>query len=111
MRQCQRGMRAQWFEFTEGDTSPGLFDIVTNAPLSEDILEYFNRMLRRVKNERSHLRQVRIEKNVRASPRVGCGAYSYVILTISNGGTETRQTGTGEYNGSYAHSFPSINII
>lgn len=68
------GEVVEWFDFTEGDNSPGLFDIQTNAPLTEDLLAYFESLIRRVKNERSHLRRVLIERNRRAEPHIAAAA-------------------------------------
>ena len=104
------GEVVEWYDFTEGDIRPGLFDIVTNAPLTEDILAYFERMIRRVKNERSHLRRVLVERSTRASPHTACAAYSFLTIIISNGGMESRTVRGRENNGSIAYTFPTVDI-
>ena len=104
------GSVVEWYDFTEGDTSPGLFDIKTNAPLTEDVIEYFNRMTRRVKNKRSHLRRILSESSARASPRVGAAAISVMQLIIENYGTEERDIRVGIYSGTDVISHPDIII-
>ena len=105
------GEVVEWFDFTEGDATPGLFDIVTDAPLTEDIIEYFNNMIRRVKNERSHLRRVLIERNTRASPRIAACAHSDMDFTIVNCGTEEEETSAGAHIGVGVDTSRTIYII
>ena len=68
------GSVVEWYDFTEGEPTPGLFDIKTNAPLTEDLLTYFESLIRRVKNERSHLRRVLIIRERRAEPHIAAAA-------------------------------------
>lgn len=105
------GRVVEWYDFTEGDDSPGLFDIVTDAPITEDILEYFDQMIRRVKNERSHLRRVLVERNTKATPKVGAYAISGVNLVIGNCGAEERSTRAAPRIGAAAVSCKDIVII
>ena len=42
----------EWTDFEEPPYTPGTFDIVTNARLTPDILEYFTSIIDRVKNVR-----------------------------------------------------------
>ena len=105
------GRVVEWFDFTEGEKTPGLFDIVTNAPLTEDIIEYFNNMIHRVKNERSHLRRVLVERHTRASPRIAACAHSDMDFTIANCGTEEEEASAGAYIGVGVDTSRTIYII
>ena len=105
------GSVVEWFDFTEGEIAPGLFDIVTNAPLTEDIIEYFNNMIHRVKNERSHLRRVLVERHTRASPRIAACAHSDMDFTIANCGMEEEKTSAGAYIGVGVDTSRTIYII
>lgn len=64
------GEVVEWPDFSEPPYTPGTFDIVTNAQLTPDILEYFISVIDRVKNVRSHLRRVVIKRTVEVVPRV-----------------------------------------
>lgn len=82
------GTVVEWFDFTEGERTPGTFDILTSAPMTEDIIVQFETLVRRVKNKRSHIRRVISESSARASPRVAAFAASTMNLVIDNFGTE-----------------------
>lgn len=56
------GEVVEWPDFDEPPYTPGTFDIVTNARLTPDILEYFTSVIDRVKNARSHLRRILINR-------------------------------------------------
>lgn len=56
------GKVVEWPDFDEPPYTPGTFDIVTNAQLTPDILEYFASVIDRVKNVRSHLRRILINR-------------------------------------------------
>ena len=100
----------EWFDFTEGDATPGLFDIVTNATLTEDLLESFVRMIRRVKNERSHLRRVLVDRTVRASPKAGAVAVSSPNINIKPASTMRINSQAGERCVVAASTFPHIHV-
>lgn len=58
------GRVIEWFDFdaSEGVVTPGTFDIVTNARLTEDMLGQFRNIIHKVKNARSHLRKVVVHR-------------------------------------------------
>ena len=56
------GEVVEWPDFDDPPYTPGTFDIVTNARLTPDILDYFTSVIGRVKNARSHLRKISIER-------------------------------------------------
>lgn len=82
------GYVVEWFNFTEGDQTPGYFDIVTSARMTEDIVDYFMRVIERVKNERSHIRRVLIERSVHQNEYVGSGATSSPKVPVTNNKTK-----------------------
>lgn len=56
------GRVVEWFDFEDPEEMiPGTFDIVTDAEFSKDIIEQFNKIIKKSKNARSHLRKVIIE--------------------------------------------------
>ena len=105
------GSVVEWYDFTEGEPTPGLFDIKTNAPPSEDILSRFEEIIRRVKNERSHLRRVLIERNMKAAPFAGVYASSTPPnVVIDNTGREERNISAAPYIGVGVFTYPVIVI-
>lgn len=55
----QSGSVIEWFDFSGENKQPGLFDIkISNDIISPDSVDEFNRILRKIKNTRSHLRNV-----------------------------------------------------
>lgn len=78
------GYLVEWFEFTEGEQTPGYFDIVTNARMTEDIVESFMNIIKRVKNERSHIRRILINRKVEHPEWVGWGAVSSPKRPVTN---------------------------
>lgn len=58
------GSVVEWPDFDEPPYTPGTFDIVTNAQMTEDVTEFFMAVIERVKNERSHIRRVLIHREM-----------------------------------------------
>lgn len=105
------GSVVEWYDFDEGDKTPGMFDIVTNARMTEDIVDYFIDVIERVKNERSHLRRVLIERDVFIEPRIGTGVVSTSGTVITNNQADKEdQAFLSEYVAAGAVSFPMIII-
>ncbi len=107
------GRVVEWYDFDEGEKIPGTFDIVTSARMTEHILEDLLEVIDRVKNERSHLRRVLIERKIKASPHVGVGLVTYPNMSVLNGidpsvGIETQAAG---YKTAAAVSYPDITIV
>lgn len=90
------GSVVEWFNFTDGDRIPGTFDIVTNAQMTEDIVQKFIEIIERVKNERSHLRRVMIERDIEVTPRAAVSAVSFPRVIISNNSTHDDLSLKGE---------------
>lgn len=79
-----QGEVVEWFNFTEGEKIPGTFDIVTNARLTEDIASYFLSIIQRVKNTRSHIRRILIEREMEMHETVASGAVTHPETPILN---------------------------
>ncbi len=58
------GKVVEWFDFDEPPYTPGTFDIVTSALMTADIMEQLVGLVQKVKNVRSHVRRVIIEREV-----------------------------------------------
>lgn len=105
------GEVVEWYDFDEGEKTPGMFDIVTNARMTEDIVEFFMQVIERVKNERSHLRRVLIERDINVLPRVGSGAITTGQTKITNNQSDKEESSLlSEYIAAGAISFPGIVI-
>ncbi len=68
------GSTVEWFNYDEPPYTPGTFDIVTNARMTEEITEYFLSVIQRVKNTRSHIRRILIERQM--------GQHEYVATAV-----------------------------
>lgn len=82
------GEVVEWFDFTEAPYTPGTFDIVTNARMTEDIVNDFLRIIGQVKNTRSHLRRVLINRECTIQERTASGLISAPKVKVLNGGLE-----------------------
>ena len=78
------GEIVEWFNYDEPPYTPGTFDIITNARMTEDIAEYFLSIVQRVKNTRSHIRRILIERGIEMDERVAIGAFTNPEDTILN---------------------------
>ncbi len=78
------GSVVEWFNYDEPPYTPGTFDIVTNAQMTEEITEYFLMIIQRVKNTRSHIRRILINRDIHMDERVATGVFSHPEDTILN---------------------------
>lgn len=83
------GSVVEWFNYDEPPYTPGTFDIITNARMTEEMAEYFLSIIQRVKNTRSHIRRILIERGIEMDERVAIGAYTHPEDTILNHHKET----------------------
>jgi hypothetical protein len=79
-----QGEVVEWFDFEEEPKTPGTFDIVTNARMTEDISERFLSIIQRVKNTRSHLRNISINRDADLKERAGALSESTPYIPIEN---------------------------
>lgn len=78
------GHVVEWFDFNEPPYTPGTFDILTNARMTEDIVDLFLQIIQRVKNTRSHIRRILIERGINMDERVGSGTVSHPEIPALN---------------------------
>lgn len=71
------GKVVEWFNFDEPPYTPGTFDIVTSALMTADIMEELVGLVKKVKNVRSHVRRVIIERECGS----GMNACSWMFST------------------------------
>lgn len=78
------GSVVEWFDFTEAPYTPGTFDIITDAQMTEDAAEYFLSIVQRVKNTRSHIRRILIDREADLTVYAGLNANASPHVTITN---------------------------
>lgn len=78
------GKVIEWFDFTDPPYTPGTFDIETNAPLKKDAIDYFTKIIYRVKNTRSHLRRLIVNRKIESNIYVGGLIDNETNVTIDN---------------------------
>ena len=101
----------EWPDFDEGEKIPGTFDIITGARMTEGIVEFFMQVIERVKNERSHLRRVLIERDVNVEPKAGSGAIHTPETIITNNKADREESASHtEYAGAGSYSTPETKI-
>ncbi len=68
----------EWPDFTDGEKTPGTFDIETNALMTFDMIERFNGIIGQVKSERSHLRRVTVHRRQEQDSVYAAATHGYV---------------------------------
>lgn len=77
----------EWFDFTEGEQTPGLFDVITGEPLTPEGVDRLNLILYRVKNARSHIRNIGSDRTGTVTLNSSCVAWtSQVAISLQAGG-------------------------
>ena len=82
------GEIVEWFDFTDPPYTPGTFDIITDTRMTEDIVDQFLQIIRRVKNTRSHLRRVLVERTGTMQEYIGAGMVAAPKTNVLNGGLD-----------------------
>lgn len=100
------GSVVEWFNYDEPPYTPGTFDIVTNAQMTEEITEYFLMIIQRVKNTRSHIRRILINRDIHMDERVATGVFSHPEDTILNHHKGISQADTKESVGAAITASP-----
>ena len=100
----------EWFNFTEGEQTPGYFDIITSAQLTPEIIDQFTRIVDRVKNVRSHIRRILIDRQIDQHEYVAWGAISKPHEKVLNHPQRERDTGTMVGLGSCVFSNPRLAL-
>lgn len=83
------GRVVEWFDFENPEERiPGTFDIITDAGFSKDLIEQFNNTIKKVKNARSHLRKVNIERKNDATVFIAGKSVLHANIRIHDNGIE-----------------------
>lgn len=83
------GRVVEWFDFENPEERiPGTFDIITDAGFSKDLIARFNKTIKKVKNARSHLRKVNIERKNDAMFLVSGKSVLHEKISIHDQGIE-----------------------
>lgn len=86
------GEIVEWFNYTEPPYTPHTFEIVTDATVTEEAIEYFLSVIKKVKNTRSHLRNIQSKRRIDAVWFAGPGAVSTPHRYIVSGQEKGRAT-------------------
>ena len=78
------GSVVEWPDFDEPPYTPGTFDFLKNAQMTEYISEFFMAVIERVKNERSHVRRVLIHREMEMREYVAVGGTSHPKRAVTN---------------------------
>lgn len=104
------GKVVEWFDYNEAPYTPGTFDIVTNARMTQDIEEYFLQIIQRVKNARSHIRRILIERGMNMDEYFATGTTSspeeYILNHLDQEVAPVQQ----QFVGTAANASPSATI-
>ena len=73
------GVILEWYE-TGG--KPGTFTISTTNTISPELVEEFNKVVRKVKNVRSHLENIVVGNRINIELKVAMGICSHKVITI-----------------------------
>ena len=83
------GRVVEWFDFENPEERiPGTFDIITDAGFSKDLIARFNKTIKKVKNARSHLRKVNIERRNDATVFIAGKSVLHANIRIHDNGIE-----------------------
>lgn len=104
------GKVVEWFDYDEGPYTPGTFDIITNARMTEDIAEYFLSIIQRVKNTRSHIRRILVEREMEMHETVASGAATHPEVPVLNHHQESESQSMNETVGAGVTTAPSETV-
>lgn len=78
------GKIVEWFDYEEGPFIPGTFDIITSAIMEKDMIEKFASIIKKVKNARSHVRRILVEREIKVQSSIGLLGICWQEVTVSN---------------------------
>ena len=104
------GRTEEWFDYTEGPYTPGTFDIITNARMTEEMANYFLSIIQRVKNTRSHIRRILVEREMEMHETVASGVVSSPKEQVLNHHQTTNDYTMQETAASAVTSAPSRTV-
>ncbi len=73
------GSVSEWYEY---GGAPYTFKIKTNAVMMADEIEYFTKLIKRVKNTRSHLEAIEFNRTTEGTIYAGCAQSSVFIAPV-----------------------------
>lgn len=100
------GKVIEWFDFDEAPYTPGLFDIVTNAPMEKGIIDTLTAIIDRVKNVRSQLRRVVINRELHQGSSIAMRSVAVEECVVLN---YTRYEGLAPANNFYVATQNLVN--
>lgn len=85
-----QGQVVEWFDFdpADGEIVPGEFDILANTTLTQDAVIRLLQIIDKVKNVRSHLRRVLVERHGYIDEYAAAATRSSPHASVLNGGTD-----------------------
>lgn len=104
------GSVTEWPDFDEGAGEPYTFDINTNAQMTADAYEVLLSIVDRVKNLRSHLRQIKIERDVSIQECMAACMFTHPKITIGKGSSRRADLAGREMYAVAALSSPKITV-
>jgi len=104
------GEIVEWFDFTEPPYTPNTFDIITNATMTEEMIEYFLSIIRKVKNARSHIRRIQSVRRTDTKWYVGSAAVSIPDRHAFNHRQMDIDVNGQQYGAAGAISYPKVTI-
>ncbi len=105
------GKVVEWFDFTEEPITPGTFDIVTNARMTEELASEFLRIIQRVKNTRSHIRRVLVERRCEMNEHAATGTIAAPQTPVLNHKNITEHGTVQKTAKAGAISAPATSVI
>jgi len=100
----------EWFDFEDPPYTPGTFDIRTDTKMTEDLWQTVETVIKKVKNVRSHLRKVIVERDPRATAYIGAAALTSGMVSITNRQEGTYAPSETAYAGAAAFSRGQLSI-
>lgn len=101
------GEVSEWYEY---GGEPYYFKILTNAFLTPDLNEMFAKMIKRVKNARSHLEAIEIHRSLSAPVKLGVSCYTNNNFIITNSPQRSQELEVNALSNTGAVSYPNIII-
>lgn len=104
------GEIVEWFDYTEPPYTPHTFEIVTNATMTEEMIDYFLSIIKKVKNTRSHLRNIQSRRRMEAGWFIGQGAVSVPQGHVLNHSVSKQTAGNWSYGAGEMLFHPKVII-
>ena len=105
------GSVVEWFDYDEPPYTPATFDIITNAQMTEYMVEYFLSIILRVKNTRSHIRRILVTRKMEMDERIGAGVITRPEVPVLNHYSGKLSPEMAETVGAGAISRPAETIV